>query len=137
MKNFFPPSLSKSCLKLVCNVNIVHGNLQSENSQDYAQMPQPNCTIMNSASVPICSTPVSEQWTNPSHPELPIQHLLYVYCENLFYRCLKPEVKKGGSSLFLLSWDCENPFKEGRDQSKGKSSADHFLAVCVYKLMEA
>jgi hypothetical protein len=24
-------------LKLVCNVNIVHGNLKSENSQDYAQ----------------------------------------------------------------------------------------------------
>jgi hypothetical protein len=32
--------LSKSGLKLVCNVNIVNGNLKSENSQDYAQKPQ-------------------------------------------------------------------------------------------------
>ncbi len=27
--------------KLVCNVNIVYGYLKSENSQDYAQKPQP------------------------------------------------------------------------------------------------
>ncbi len=46
-----PPSLSKSGLKLVCNVNIVYENLKSENSQDYAQKPQRNCTFMNSASV--------------------------------------------------------------------------------------
>jgi hypothetical protein len=34
-----PPPPSKSSLKLVCNVNIVFGNLKnkSENSQDYAQ----------------------------------------------------------------------------------------------------
>jgi hypothetical protein len=44
-----PPPLSKGCLKLVCNV-IVYGNLKSENSQDYAQKPQRNCTLMNSAS---------------------------------------------------------------------------------------
>ncbi len=25
------------CLKLVCNVNVVYGNLKSENCQDYAQ----------------------------------------------------------------------------------------------------
>jgi hypothetical protein len=31
-------------LKLVWN-----GNLKSENSQDYAQKPQQNCTFMNSA----------------------------------------------------------------------------------------
>jgi len=37
-------------LKLVCNVNIVYGNLKSENPQDYAQKPQRNCTFMNSAS---------------------------------------------------------------------------------------
>ncbi len=37
-------------LKLFCNVNIVYGNLKSENSQDYAQKPQRNCTFMNSAS---------------------------------------------------------------------------------------
>jgi hypothetical protein len=35
----FPPPLSKSGLKLVFNVNILHGNLKSENSQDYAQKP--------------------------------------------------------------------------------------------------
>jgi hypothetical protein len=46
-----PPPPSKSGLKLVCNVNIVHGNLKTENSQDYAQKPQQNCTFMNSASV--------------------------------------------------------------------------------------
>jgi hypothetical protein len=39
--------LSKSGLKLVCNVNIVYGNLRSKNSQDYAQKPQRNCTFMN------------------------------------------------------------------------------------------
>jgi hypothetical protein len=38
-------------VKLVCNVNIVYGNLKSENSQDYAQKPQGNCTFMTSASV--------------------------------------------------------------------------------------
>ncbi len=41
---------SKSGLKLVCNVNIVNGNLKSENSQDYAQKPRQNCTFINSAS---------------------------------------------------------------------------------------
>jgi hypothetical protein len=48
-----PPSpLGKSELKLVWNVNIVCENLKSENSQDYAQTPQRNCTFMNLASVP-------------------------------------------------------------------------------------
>jgi hypothetical protein len=46
-----PPPCSKSGLKLVCNVNIVYGNLKSVNSQDYAQKPQRNSTFMNSASV--------------------------------------------------------------------------------------
>ncbi len=45
-----PPHLEKSELKLACNVNIVYGNLKSENSQDYAQKPQRNCTSQNSAS---------------------------------------------------------------------------------------
>ncbi len=45
-----PPLLGQSGLKLVCNVNIVYGNLKSEISQDYAQKPQRNCTFMNSAS---------------------------------------------------------------------------------------
>jgi hypothetical protein len=51
-KGFFPPPPpppSKSCLKLVCNVNIVYGNLKSENSQDYAQKPQRNSRFMNLA----------------------------------------------------------------------------------------
>ncbi len=46
-----PPHLSKSGVKLVCNVNIVYGNLKSENPQDYDQKPQRNCMFMNSASV--------------------------------------------------------------------------------------
>ncbi len=45
-----PPPPRKNGLKLVCNVNIVNGNLKSENSQDYAQKPQRKCTLMNSAS---------------------------------------------------------------------------------------
>jgi hypothetical protein len=35
---------------MVFTVNIIYGNLKSENSQDYAQKPQRNCTFMNSAS---------------------------------------------------------------------------------------
>ncbi len=34
------------------NVNIVYGNLKSENSQDNAQKPQRNCMFMNLASGP-------------------------------------------------------------------------------------
>jgi hypothetical protein len=37
-----PPPMSINGLKLVCNLNIVYGNLKSENSRD--------CTLMNSAS---------------------------------------------------------------------------------------
>ncbi len=33
------PPLSKRGLTLVCNINIVYGNVKSENSQDYAQKP--------------------------------------------------------------------------------------------------
>jgi hypothetical protein len=43
--------VSKSGLKLVFNVSIVYGNLNSENSQDNSQKPQRNCMFMNSASV--------------------------------------------------------------------------------------
>ncbi len=52
LTDFTPlPSLSKSSLKLVCNINTVCGNLKSENSQDYAQKKtSTNCTFMNSAS---------------------------------------------------------------------------------------
>jgi hypothetical protein len=38
-------------MKLVCNVNIVYGNIKSENSQDYTQKPQRNWTFTNSAPV--------------------------------------------------------------------------------------
>ncbi len=43
-----PPPLG---LKLVCNVNIVYKNLKSENSRNYAQKPQRNCTFINTDSV--------------------------------------------------------------------------------------
>ncbi len=33
-------NVSKSGLKLVCKVNILYGNLKSENSQDYDQKPR-------------------------------------------------------------------------------------------------
>jgi hypothetical protein len=48
--NVFLLAIQKSGLKLVCIVNTVKRNLKSENSQDYAQKPQLNCTFMNSAS---------------------------------------------------------------------------------------
>jgi hypothetical protein len=54
-----PPALSKSGLKLICNVNIVYGNLKSENSQDYAQKPQQNCTFRNPASGRLAKTPMT------------------------------------------------------------------------------
>jgi hypothetical protein len=47
----FTPSPDQKGFKTVCNVNIVYGNLKSENFQDYAQKPQRNCTFINSASV--------------------------------------------------------------------------------------
>jgi hypothetical protein len=59
---YFSPPLprSKSGSKLVCNVNIVYGNLKSENSQDYAQKPQRNCMFMKVASdLPITSCSIS------------------------------------------------------------------------------
>ncbi len=39
--------LRRNGLKLVCNVNIVYGNLKSENFHDYAQKSQRNCTFKN------------------------------------------------------------------------------------------
>ncbi len=35
-----PPSLEQKRFETLCNVNIVYGNLKSENSQNYAQKPQ-------------------------------------------------------------------------------------------------
>ncbi len=65
----FPPCYSQSLLKTILftpppphpfeqkwfetgcgKVNILYGNLTSENSQDYAQKPQLNCVFMKSAS---------------------------------------------------------------------------------------
>ncbi len=47
-----PPPPRKSGLKLVCYVNILYGNVKSDNSQDYAHphLPQRNCVFINSAS---------------------------------------------------------------------------------------
>jgi hypothetical protein len=39
-----PPPPGKSGLRLICNDNIVYGNLKSENSHGYAHEPQRNCT---------------------------------------------------------------------------------------------
>ncbi len=44
-----PHSLGAKVVE-TCNVNIVCGKLKTENSQDYAQKPQQNCTFINSAS---------------------------------------------------------------------------------------
>jgi hypothetical protein len=53
LKGFLPPPLEQNWFETGCNVNIVYGNLKSENSQDYALKPQRNCTFMNSASVTV------------------------------------------------------------------------------------
>jgi hypothetical protein len=45
-----PPFPLEQSLKLVCNLNIVYGNLKTENFQDNSQKPQRNCTLMNSVS---------------------------------------------------------------------------------------
>jgi hypothetical protein len=50
LTDFTPIPLRKSSLKLVCYVHIVYGNPKPENSQDYDQKPQRNCTFINSAS---------------------------------------------------------------------------------------
>jgi hypothetical protein len=46
----YPPSQGLRIWHLVCNVNIVYGNLTSENFQDFFRKPQRNCTFVNSAS---------------------------------------------------------------------------------------
>ncbi len=53
-----PPLIEQKWFETGCNVNIVYGNLESENSQDYVQKPQQNCTFMNSASGLCDSSPV-------------------------------------------------------------------------------
>ncbi len=57
------PPPDKGGLKLGCNVNILYGNLKSENSQDYAQKPQRNCMFINSASV--ADVPRPRKTTSP------------------------------------------------------------------------
>ncbi len=51
-----PPPLQQKWFETGWNVNIVNGNLKSENSQNYAQKPQWNRTLINSASVHDCSS---------------------------------------------------------------------------------
>jgi hypothetical protein len=47
---FTPTPLLQNWFETGCKVNIVYGNLKSENSQDYAQKPQRNSTFINLAS---------------------------------------------------------------------------------------
>ncbi len=55
LTDFTPPLPEQSSLKLVCNVNIVYGNLKSENSQDFHQKTQRNWIWLL---VPIRSSPL-------------------------------------------------------------------------------
>ncbi len=50
LSNGFYSLLEKNGLKLVFNVNIVYEFYKCENSQDCAQKPPRNCTVMDSAS---------------------------------------------------------------------------------------
>ncbi len=110
------PLLSKSGLKLFCNVNIEYGNLKSENTQDCAQKPQRNCTFMNLASE--LSSQVWFEWChvveykhyilaagansivycsqlNSPLPEQPVQHSLIK---------LPSFANHGPPFLLMLSW---------------------------------
>ncbi len=44
LTDFNLSTLEQKWFEMVCNVNIVYENLQSDNSQDYAQKPKQNCT---------------------------------------------------------------------------------------------
>ncbi len=70
--------LSKSGLKLVCNVKVVYGNHKSENFQDYTQKPQRNCTFMNSASALHVSTQYERQKPAKNIHACPLQ-TTYIY----------------------------------------------------------
>ncbi len=53
---------------MVCNVNIVYGNLKYENSQDYAPKPERNCTFMISAvKVSFCDSLCLQQYSRLEH----------------------------------------------------------------------
>ncbi len=67
-----------SGLKLVCNVNIVDRNLKSENSQDYAQKPQRDCTFTNSTSRQIIMR-------SPTHLSSPVFKSSLVYSITVYY----------------------------------------------------
>jgi hypothetical protein len=59
--DFTPPHpLEESGLILICNVNIVFGDLKFENSQDYAQKPQQMFMFMNSVSAQHCTVKDNE-----------------------------------------------------------------------------
>ncbi len=76
--------------KLVCNVNIVYGNLNSENAQDYAQKPQRNYTFMNLASEVVknrkaASCPgLSEKFPPLSRDFLPYKRTSFLLSSSLF-----------------------------------------------------
>ncbi len=69
----------KSGLKLVCIVNIICGNVKSDNSQDYAQKPQQNCTFMNSTSGEVTLDRLKRlQYLMTGHAAV---YILYTHCK--------------------------------------------------------
>jgi hypothetical protein len=100
LTDFNPLFLSKkSGLKLICAVNIVHGNLKSENSQDYALKPQRNFLFMNSALLKLDDI-FSEKKSFKRFKKLRSRPIVYrscTVCKNRTWCCkiLKPRRKRG------------------------------------------
>ncbi len=95
--------LEQSGLKLVCKVNIVYKNFMSENSQDYAQKPQRNCTFMNSASGWAEITMTTECTPENGH----CQSMYSLVCDITH----RPREIMGG--VFVMFWDPSESIKSG------------------------
>ncbi len=67
---------SKSGLKLVCNENIVYGNLKSENSQDYAQQHG----LINNTDTNAKGTPTKRQVSKRQVSKCPVSKRLVSKC---------------------------------------------------------
>ncbi len=67
---------------------MVYGNLKSENSQDYAQKPQRNCTFMNSSSGKTTAEkiPVLMEFSRVPHAHTQTDTLLYIHFATVFTR---------------------------------------------------